>query len=179
MIASEDDGGSKATKPRKAPAERLTVEQAQERRMAERLTKYRAMVARAAAGEQLLESEMAEALDLLESLQLPGYAFVRDTEALLRYQKASEKLQRAIDAQPAAAIRAAELTAALEHARSKIETLREELHHANAKASKPSAYEMTLKIMEAEFPHLLDTMDRAVAFRIEQQKKRLEQGGGA
>jgi hypothetical protein len=181
MIAATDiDGGDDTAPPKRIrrKVENLTVEQVAERRMAQRLTEYRALVARAADGEQLDEHAMADALDLLEQLHLPGFAFTRDTEAFQRYRLAQQKLQGAIDAKPAAEIRAAELKQEIDTITGKLAGLREQLHQAHAKVNKPQAYALTVQIMEAEHPHLLDTMERAVAWRLEQQRKRLQAAAG-
>lgn len=180
IAATEIDGGDETapTKRVRRKVENLTVEQVAERRMAQRLTDYRALVSRAAQGEQLGEHDMADALDLLEQLHLPGFAFTRDTEALQRYQAAKDKLQRAIDAKPAAEIRTAELSQQIADITAKLSGLREELRITQAKVTKPQAYSLTLQIMEADHPHLLDTMERAVAWRLEQQRKRLQAAGG-
>jgi hypothetical protein len=180
MIASaEINGGDNTAAPKRTrrKAEQLTVEQVAQQRMAQRLSDYRALVARAAQGEAMTEHDMADALDLLEQLHLPGFAFTRDTEAFQRYLLAKQKLQGAIDAKPAADMRAVELKQEIDSITAKLASLREQLHLAHAKSTKPAAYSQTLKIMEAEHPHLLDTMERAVAWRLEQQRKRLEAGG--
>lgn len=180
IAAAETNGGDDTAPPKRIrrKAENLTVEQVAERRMSQRLTQYRALVARAAQGDQLDEHDMADALDLLEQLHLPGFAFTRDTEALQRYHRALEKLQGAIDARPAAEIRAAEIKQEIEAITGKLAGLREQLHHTLAKVTKPQAYEMTVQMLQAEHPHLLDTMERAVAWRLEQQRKRLQAAGG-
>ena len=168
------------TKPDPKPAaEPITFAEIAHNRLRERLESYRELVRRHAAGQTMTVADMEQALELLEQLGLPQYAHERDVEAVARFKMASDKYQAAIDAQPSHAIRATELAAEVEALQGKLKALREELHFANAKANKPTAYGQTLLTMQHEFPHVLADINAAVRLRIEEldSRKRATAGG--
>jgi hypothetical protein len=169
---------SKATAPAES-ALPVTFAEINARKVRERIEGYREIVGRQAAGEMLSVADMERAAELLEQLGLPQYAFTRDAEAMQRAKATGDKLQAAIDAQPANAKRAADLAVEIEALRRKLEMLREEHRQANAKATKGSAYEHSLRQLAAEHPHVLADLDTAVRLRIEELDRRKQIGGAA
>jgi hypothetical protein len=169
-----------ATKTKAAPAAPVlptTFAEINARRVRERIEAYRGIVQRHADGEPVTIESMEQAAELLEHLGLPGYTFERDVEALQRANATRAKLAAAIEAQPAAAARASELAVEIEATRKKLEMLREEHRQANAKATKGSGYEHSLRQLAAEHVHVLADLDTAVRFRIEEMDRRKQMGG--
>jgi hypothetical protein len=163
----------------KPAAQPITFDEIAQRRTRERLTAYRELIRRNAAGEILTVEEMEQVLELLDVLGLPQWAHERDVQAMQRFKIAIEKYQAAIDKQPAHAIRANELAAEIETAQKKLVMLREQLHHENAKWNKPTAYDQTIKQLQSEHPHVLADLDLAVRLRTEEldRRKRSLAGG--
>lgn len=170
---------SKNTKQPELPPAPVTFEEIALKRTRERLTAYRELVRRHAAGETMTVGDMEQVLELLDHLGLPQYAHDRDIQAVARFKIATDKFQAAIDAQPAHAVRASELTAEVDALHGKLKALREELHFHNAKANKPTAYGQTLATMQHEYPHVLADIDVAVRLRIEEldSRKKTTVGG--
>ena len=162
-----------------APALPTTFAEINERKVRERLEAYREIVQRHANGEPVTVEDMERAGELLEQLGLPQYAFERDVLAMQRAKVSRDKLAAAVEAQPAAAKRAAELATEIEATRKKLETLRLEFHKAQAGAGKPAAYQHTLHQLGAEHPHLLADLTVAVRLRIEELDRRKQIGGAA
>jgi len=162
-----------------APAVPVTFAEINARKVRERIESYREIVGRQAAGEVLSVADMERAAELLEHLGLPQYAFTRDAEAMQRAKVTGDKLKAAIDAQPANAQRAADLTVEIEALRKKLEMLREEHRRASAGASKGTAYDHTLRQLAHEHPHVLADLDTAVQIRIDELDRRKQTGGAA
>jgi hypothetical protein len=162
-----------------APAVPVTFAEINARKVRERIESYREIVTRYAAGNTMTVEDMERAAELLEHLGLPQYAFTRDAEALQRAKVTGDKLQAALDGQPANAQRAADLAVEIEALRKKLETLREEHRRASAGASKGGAYDHTLRQLAHEHPHVLADLDTAVQHRIEELDRRKQIGGAA
>jgi hypothetical protein len=160
-----------------APVPPITFDEINRRRVRERVEAYRDIVTRHAAGETITVADMEQAGELLEHLGLPQYTFDRDVQALQRASATRDKLQVALDAQPANAKRAADLAIEIEALRAKLETLREEHRRATAGASKGTAYDHTLRQLAVEHPHVLADLDTAVQLRIEALDHRKKIGG--
>ena len=145
-----------------APAVPVTFAEINARKVRERIESYREIVTRYAAGNTMTVEDMERAAELLEHLGLPQYAFTRDAEALQRAKVTGDKLQAALDGQPANAQRAADLAVEIEALRKKLEMLREEQRRAHSAANKGTAYEHTLRQLAVEHPTcLLYTSDAA------------------
>jgi hypothetical protein len=119
---------------------------------------------------------MKKAGDLLDHLGLPGFAFDRDAEALLKYRAAAAKLQSAVDAVPAARQRAEELGVEIEVLRQKLVALREEHRLTIAKIGKPTSYSASVAMLQNDHPNVLADLDVAVRLRVEELDRR-KQGG--
>jgi hypothetical protein len=162
-----------------APVVPVTFAAINARKVRERIESYREIVTRYAAGSTMTVEDMERAAELLEHLGLPQYAFTRDAEAMQRAKATGDKLKAAIDAQPANAQRAADLTVEIEALRRKLETLREEHRRASAAAGKGGAYDHTLRQLAHEHPHVLADLDTAVQIRIDELDRRKQIGGAA
>ena len=148
------------------------------RKMRERVEAYREIVTRRADGKTITVTDIEKAAELLDLLGLPGFAFDRDTEALVKFRAAAAKMQAAVDAVPAAKRRAEELAAEIEVQRQRLVALREEHRLAVAKAGKPAAYAASVVTLENDHPVVLGDLDVAVRFRLAELDRR-KQGGGA
>jgi hypothetical protein len=160
-----------------APVPPITFDEINRRRVRERVEAYRDIVTRHAAGETITVADMEQAGELLEHLGLPQYTFDRDVQALQRANATRDKLQAALDAQPANAKRAADLAIEIDAMRAKLETLREEHRRATVGANKGTAYDHTLRQLAVEHPHVLADLDTAVQLRIEALDHRKKIGG--
>jgi uncharacterized protein YggE len=149
------------------------------RKLRERIVAYREIVSRRADGKVITVSDMEMAGDLLDHLGLPGFAFDRDAEAVLKFRAAAAKMQAAVAAVPAAKQRAEELAAEIEVQRRRLVALREEHRLAIAKAGKPSAYTASVVTLENDHLVVLGDLDVAVRFRLAELDRRKIQGGAA
>jgi uncharacterized protein YggE len=149
------------------------------RKMRERVEAYREIVTRRADGKTITVSDIERAGELLDHLGLPGFAFDRDTEALVKFRAAAAKLQAAVDAVPAAKQRAEELAAEIEVQRQRLVALREEHRLAAAKVGKPQAYTASVVTLENEHPVVLADLSVAVRLRLAELDRRKHQGGAA
>jgi uncharacterized protein YggE len=149
------------------------------RKMRERVEAYREIVTRRADGKTISVSDIERAGELLDLLGLPGFAFDRDTEALVKFRAAAAKMQAAVDAVPAAKQRAEELAAEIEVQRQRLVALREERRLAVAKAGKPAAYTASVAMLQNDHPVVLGDLDVAVRFRLKELDRRKHQGGAA
>lgn len=156
----------------------VTFSEIAARKMRERVEAYREIVTRRADGKTITVTDMEKAGDLLDHLGLPGFAFDRDTEALLKFRAAAAKMQAAVNAVPAAKQRAEELTAEIEVQRQRLVALREEHRLAVAKLGKPQAYSASVAMLQNDHPVVLGDIDAAVRFRLAELDRR-KQGGAA
>ncbi len=154
----------------------VTFDEIARRKMRERIVAYREIVTRRADGKTISVTDMEQAGDLLDHLGLPGFAFERDTEAVLRFRAAAAKMQAAVDAVPAAKQRAEELAAEIEVQRQRLVALREEHRLAVARVGKPSAYTASVAMLQNDHPVVLGDLDVAVRFRLAELDRR-KQGG--
>lgn len=170
------------TKTRKAEPDSLTFEQIAERKLRDKLTAYRELVARAAAGEQLPEADLEAATELLSFLGLPSYSWARDCKAKGEYDAAVKAEAEARANRPA---QEARLKAVME----RLKALEKEVAELNAERHRLGPvtdnllvfYGQRRRELETESPHVLAAMDDAVRFRLEQQQRRkgvtLTEGG--
>lgn len=156
----------------------VTFDEIARRKMRERIVAYREIVTRRADGKTITVSDIEKAGDLLDHLGLPGFAFDRDAEAVLKFRAAAAKMQAAVDAVPGARQRAEELAAEIEVQRQRLVALREEHRHAVARISKPQAYSGSLAMLQNDHPVVLADLDVAVRFRLAELDRR-KLGGGA
>lgn len=156
----------------------VTFDEIARRKVRERIVAYREIVTRRADGKTITVTDMEQAGDLLDHLGLPGFAFDRDAEAVLKFRAAAAKLQGAVDAVPAAKQRAEQLAAEIEVQRQRLVALREEHRLAVAKSHKPSAYTASVMTLENEHPTVLADLDEAVRLRLAELDRR-KLGGGA
>lgn len=161
------------------PAEPITFDEINRRKVRERVEAYRDIVTRRATGGRLTVEDMERAAELLELLGLPQYTFDRDVEAVQKFNAVNDKVQAAIDAAPEHKQRAAALTLEVETTRKRLEALREEQRLATAKANKPAAYVQTVALLRNDHPHMLADIDDAVAGRIAELDRRKRIGGAA
>jgi hypothetical protein len=157
----------------------VTFDEIARRKMRERIVAYREIVTRRADGKTITVTDMEQLADLLDHLGLPGFAFERDAEAVLRFRAAAAKMQAAVDAVPAAKQRAEELAAEIEAQRQRLVALREEHRLAVAKGNKPQAYTASVVTLENEHPVVLAELDEAVRVRLAELDRRKHQGGAA
>jgi len=158
---------------RKASAEPLTLEQIAERKMRDRLTAYRELVTRAAAGEQLPEADLDTAVDLLDALGLPHYALRRDIQAQTEYDAASKAQDEARARRPANEKRLLEIAERLKTLDAEVVALKSERHALGVMADHTLGAYMTRRHeLEAGHPHVLLSLEDAVRFRLEQQQRK-------
>jgi len=153
-------------------SEPLTMEQVQERKTRERITAYRDLVTRAAAGEQLPDADLTEASDLLDALGLPTYAWARDVAAKQEDDAAAVDEARYRDAEPARQQREADLGAKVAALEAELKTLREQLQDAARR--EPMRLLNVLRRrneLRANHPHVLGDVEQAVAFRLQAKRK--------
>jgi hypothetical protein len=162
-----------------APPLPVTFDEINRRKVRERLEAYRDIVNRHAGGEPVTVADMEKAGELLELLGLPQYCFERDCEAVLRDKASRDKLAAAMQAQPEAIKRAADLAAEIEVLTKKLPAVREEHRRASAAINKPAGYEQSLRQMAAEHPHLFADLEAAASLRIEELDRRKRIGGAA
>jgi sulfur carrier protein ThiS len=156
----------------------VTFDEIARRKVRERIESYREIVTRRADGKPLTVADMERAGDLLDHLGLPGYAFERDTEAVLKFRAAAAKLRAAEDAVSPAKQRAEELGAEIEVLRQKLVALREEHRLTVAKVGKPTAYSTSVAMLQNDHPNVLADLDVAVRLRLEELDRR-KNGGAA
>jgi hypothetical protein len=156
----------------------VTFDEIARRKVRERIEAYREIVTRRADGKPMTVADMEKAGDLLDHLGLPGFAFDRDTEAMLKYRAAAAKMQAAVDAVPASRERAEALSVEIEQMRQKLVALREEHRLAVCKVSKPQAYSASVVMLQNDHPNVLADLDVAVRLRVEELDRR-KQGGAA
>jgi sulfur carrier protein ThiS len=156
----------------------VTFDEIAKRKVRERIEAYREIVTRRADGKPMAVADMEKAGDLLDHLGLPGYAFERDTEAVLKFRAAAAKLQGAVDAVPPAKQRAEELGAEIEVLRQKLVALREDHRLTVAKIGKPTAYSASVAMLQNDHPNVLADLDVAVRLRLEELDRR-KNGGAA
>ena len=164
-------------KPEAIEALPVTFDEIARRKMRERIVAYREIVTRRADGKTITVTDMEQLADLLDHLGLPGFAFDRDAEAVLKFRAAAAKMQAAVDAVPAAKQRAEELAAEIEVQRQRLVALREEHRLAVAKSHKPQAYVASVVTLENEHATVLGDLDVAVRLRLAELDRRKHQGG--
>jgi len=155
----------------------VTFDEIARRKVRERIEAYREIVTRRADGKPMTVADMEKAGELLDHLGLPGYAFDRDAEAVLKFRAAAAKMQAAVDAVPPAKQRAEELGVEIESLRQKLVALREEHRLAVCKVSKPQAYSASVAMLQNDHPVVLADLDVAVRLRLEELDRR--KNGGA
>ena len=124
------DTTAQPVKRKRSKAEHLTMEQVTERRMQEVLEQYRAIVAKAANGEQLDVREMEQAAELLERMGLPSWCLDRDVRAKRDYDAASLAVQHARAQLPDAEARGAAAAKRIKELEQELLTLRQQ-HHSD------------------------------------------------
>lgn len=158
---------------RKAAAEPMTFEQIAERKLREKMTAYRDIVARAASGEQLPEADMEAAVELLSFLGLPSFAFRRDVVAKADHDAASRAEAEARVQRAANDKRLTEVTERLKALEAEVVSLKAERHRLGDMADHSLVGFMSRqRQLEVEHPHVLAPLEDAVRFRLEQQHKR-------
>jgi len=164
--------------PQTIEAVPVTFDEIARRKMRERIAAYREIVTRRADGKPMTVADMERAGDLLDHLGLPGFAFDRDTEAVLKYRAAADKMQAAVDAVPASRERAEALAVEIEELRQKLVALREEHRLTVAKVGKPTAYSTSVAMLQNDHPNVLADLDVAVRLRVDELDRR-KNGGAA
>jgi hypothetical protein len=160
-------------KRRKAPAEPMTFEQIAERKLTEKLTAYRGLVARAASGEQLPEADLEAAVELLAFLGLPDYSWRRDVAAKADHDAVAKAEAEVRSQRPANDKRLAEIRDRLKAMESEVNALRHEQNLLGSVSDHLLAGYMTRQQeLEANHPHVLSPLEAAVRFRLEQQQRR-------
>lgn len=161
------------TTRRKAPAEPLTFEQIAERKLTEKLTAYRELVARAAGGAQLPEEDLEGAVELLAFLGLPEYSWRRDIAAKADHDAAAKAEAEARLQRPVNEKRLVEIAERLKTLEAELASLREERHRIGSIADHLLAGAMgRQRELESLHPHVLTPLEDAVRFRTEQQQLR-------
>lgn len=144
-----------------------TVEQIQERKTRERLTSYRALVARAASGEQLPEADLEEAADLLDRLGLPSYTFRRDVAAQQSFAAATADDARLTAAEPGNADRLKAIDARLKAIDEELKTLRVERYDiAQTQQLQRVALDRRMTELVFNHPQVFADLEQAVAARL-------------
>lgn len=157
------------TTPPPAPPTFATIAR---KKMRERIERYRGFVKRQVEGEALDEADLVQVSDLLEGLGLPDFAWARDIEALQRAYASNAKFKAAVDAEPAARQRAADLLEEIAALKAKLQALTEEHRRTQAAGHKSAAYGRTLDQLSLEHPHLLGDIDTAVTLRLDELNRR-------
>ena len=160
------------SKPATQPAQPVTFEEINRRKMRERVEAYREIVTRYATGETMTVADMEQAAELLDQLGLPQYAFDRDADAVRRFNATRAKYDTAVEAADPSRQRAEALTVEIDVLRKKLEALREEQRIMGSRAGKPAAYGQTLSQLKHDHPHVLADLDTATKLRIEELDRR-------
>lgn len=182
MIAAANmTPAAESTAPRKRKRDadcKLTIEQITQRRMQERIEHYRALVAKAASGQELSQAELEQGADLLELLGLPSYTLARDVQGYQQHQAAVRAEAEARAKRPAADERLMEIRDRMKILEAELTALRAEQHQLGSSADNLLVHYMaTQHQLRAEHPHLLEPIESAVAWRLEQQAKHAKQLG--
>jgi hypothetical protein len=149
-----------------------TMAEVQERKTLERLTAYRNLVARAAAGEQLRDEDMGTASNLLDDLGLPPYAWARDVQAKRDDDAAAEQETGFRAAEPDRLARerdAAERVKALEE---ELKAMRQRLHQAAT--VEPMRLMNVLRVrneLRVNHPQMFADLVEAARLRIRERDK--------
>ena len=161
------------TKTKREPEQVLTFEQLAEKRLREKLERYRAYVSKAAAGAQLPEEELSEVLELLEALELPQYAWDRDVHASRQFDRVRAWLEdaKANEGAIIERIRAAwQLVQKLEQ---DLRAARVEHRASEAQQMKQVGKLQAFHELNANHPHLFRDIDQVVAARLASRAQRL------
>lgn len=149
-----------------------TMEEVQERKTRERLTAYRDLVARAAAGEQLRDDDMSTASDLLDGLGLPPYAWIRDVQAKRDDDAAAEQEAGLRAAEPDRLARERDAAERLKALEDELKTVRQRLHQAaTVEPMRLMNVQRVRNELRANHPHVLCDIEQAVAFRLQAKRK--------
>jgi hypothetical protein len=160
MVVKEQKRKTKAADP-------LTMDEIQERKTRERITAYRALVTRAAAGEQLSDDDLTTASDLLDGLGLPPFAWARDVAGQKAYAAATAEDAGLTAAEPVNADRLKAIDARLKAMDAELKTLREEQHDlAHVQVMRRVAIDRRLNELLVNHPHVFDDLEQAVALRL-------------
>lgn len=154
------------------PAEPLTFEQITHKRMTERLTQYRTLVVKAAAGP-LNAEELGEASDLLTAMGLPGYAWERDIAAQRQHDELVRAEAAAAKAQPEHERRALELVETIKRLDEELKAARAE-HHvlASTKVMERIGLSQRINELNSTHPHLFMDPAHAAKMRLDARAKR-------
>jgi hypothetical protein len=168
------DPSDTTTKPkrRRGKAEHLTMEQVAERRMSDAMAAYRALVARAAKGEQLDVDTLEEACELLEVMGLPPLCWARDLKAHQDMAAAVARDRQLTDGEPARAERIQVITKRLEALEQEAKQLRGE-HHELATVQQMRQIDAMRRQAELthDHGHLFGELAEAVAYRLQAKHK--------
>jgi len=168
MITHDDttDTAPADRRRRRKPVDQLSPEQLAQRRMAEAITTYRELVAKAADGQQLTQHNLEDAAELLEMLRLPPLAWERDQQAHREMQAAQAREQELLAKFPANSERLQQIDQRLKQMDQERSALLVE-HNELAVISVRQHTEACRRQGELRHthPHLFDELAAAVKFR--------------
>lgn len=163
-----------AKRPRKAPPP--TLEEAAAARLREDLTQYRKFVAEAAAGTQFQSADLDQINELLGSLGLPRYAWQRDIDALKRHRQLAADVESLEGSRQADADESHVLAAEIKHVERRLAQARGRLHELTVvRPQTITGLHQRLHELEANHPHTLGDIGKAVAIKMAAQQRKAEQ----
>ena len=157
---------TKTTKP-----EPLSMQDRMDAKLREQLSEYRKHVARAAAGKKMEPHQLAAVANILEAIGLPGRAWERDVAAVQQNDRLRESEQQLTEAEAGNAKRAHELLTRIKETEKLLAELRGE-HHQLVEVAPVQKIVIIRRQNElrALHPHVLDSLEAAIAFRRKQKQ---------
>ena len=153
-----------------APVAPTTFAEVASAKMAETLTKYRAFVARAAAGESLDAEELGQVLESLAYLRLPEFAWDRDVSAQRDHTNTLAAIAQSESKTHAEEQRLAAVTERIKNVEEELKALRGEHYTLATVAPMTRVGNMQRRNeLAANHPHLF--LDVADAVRLRQEAR--------
>jgi hypothetical protein len=160
-----------ATDSKTAKPEPATMQDRMDAKLREELSEYRKHVARAAAGKRMEPHQLAAVASSLESLGLPGRCWEADVAAVQQNDRLRESEQQLTEAEAGNADRAHKLLGRIKETEKLLAELRGE-HHQITQVDPLQKIGIMRRQNELRslHPHVLDSLDAAVAFRRKQTR---------
>ena len=163
-----------AKRPKKAPPP--TLEEAAAARLRDDLAQYREFVAEAAAGAEFHGPQLERVDALLGQLGLPRYAWQRDIDAHNRHRKLAADAETLEGGRQADADESHVLTTEIKHVERRLSQARSRLHELTVvRPQTITGLYQRLHELEANHPHVLGDIDKAVAMKLAAQQRKAEQ----
>lgn len=162
--------------PKRSKQAPMTLEQAAAAKMRETLQQYRERVVEAADGMPFFASQLEVVDALLTELGLPRFAWERDADALKRHRQLTADATALEAARQDDADEAAVISAELKALERRMAQARGRLHElTTVRPQTIVALHQRLHELEANHPHTLSDIDKAVALKMAAQQRKAVQ----